>query len=215
MEGWIKTQRGWMYLEPIFSSDDIKKKLPREKEKFDQIDKNWRATVEQFIKEPFLWEAIDTDKYKLEFDTNNKLLEEIQKSLSEYLETKRRFFPRFFFLSDEELLEILAQTKDPLTVQKHINKCFEAINQLYFQEGSPDEDGKVHMELVTQMISPEKETVRMIRPINVNEGEKRGNVERWLSEIEQVMVETLRRLTLDSIKDTETPRPEWIKRWPG
>lgn len=100
-------------------------------------------------------------------------------------------------------------------MQKHINKCFEAINQLYFQEGPSDEEGRATMELVTQMISPEKEAVRMIRPINVNEGEKRGNVERWLSEIESVMMETLKRLTLDSIQDTETSRPDWIMKWPG
>jgi dynein heavy chain len=49
------------------------------------------------------------------------------------------------------------------------------------------------------MISPEKEIVKFIRPINVNEGEKRGNVERWLNEIESVMIETLKRITLDSI----------------
>jgi dynein heavy chain len=46
LEGWIKCQRGWMYLEPIFSSDDIKKKMPREREKFDVIDKNWRMAME-------------------------------------------------------------------------------------------------------------------------------------------------------------------------
>lgn len=34
------------------------------------------------------------------------------------------------------------------------------------------------------MISAEKEKVKFNKPINVNEGEKKGNVERWLFEIE-------------------------------
>lgn len=105
----------------------------------------------------------------------------IQKSLSEYLETKRRYFPRFYFLSDEELLEILADTKDPLKVQKHINKCFEAINLLDFSE----------YQEVMGMISAEKEKVPFTKKIDVNEGERKGNVEIWLMEIEKTMIETL------------------------
>lgn len=68
LEGWIKCQRGWMYLEPIFSSDDIKKKMPKEREKFEIVDKNWRAAMEQYSKEPYIWDGIDSDKLKNEFD---------------------------------------------------------------------------------------------------------------------------------------------------
>lgn len=144
--------------------------MPREKQKFEQVDKHWKVTLEFFTKQKNMWQNIEGEKYKTEFENSNKLLDEIQKSLSEYLETKRRFFPRFYFLSDEELLQILAQTKDPETVQRHINKCFEGIGQLEMKGG-----------IVSGMISMEKEKVMFSKKVDVNEGEKKGNVERWLS----------------------------------
>ena len=69
---------------------------------------------------------------------------------------------------------ILAQTKEPRLVQPHMDKCFEGIYRVIFTE--KDE--------VTGMISAEGEQVMFNKGVDVNEGEKKGNVEKWMLEIE-------------------------------
>jgi dynein heavy chain len=57
-------------------------------------------------------------------------LETLQQALEEYLETKRRIFPRLYFVSNDDLLEMLAHSKRPELIQPHIKKLFLNIKSL-------------------------------------------------------------------------------------
>lgn len=85
-------------------------------------------------KRPLVVDCCNSKDLRNKFENANKALEDIQKCLENYLETKRGAFPRFYFLSNDELLEILSQTRNPHAVQGHLRKCFDNINRIKFTE---------------------------------------------------------------------------------
>ncbi|XP_058475903.1 dynein axonemal heavy chain 3-like [Solea solea] len=204
LDSMLKCQATWLYLEPIFSSEDIIAQMPEEGRKFAIVDGYYKKMISETGKDTHVLVATEQPNMLTRLQESNVLLDEIQKGLNTYLEKKRLFFPRFFFLSNDELLEILSQTKDPLCVQPHLKKCFEGIAKLEFSK---------NMEIVG-MISSEKETVPMTEIINP--ADANGMVEKWLLQVEYQMLMSVRHVIHKGVLQyAEVPRKQWVLQWQG
>lgn len=140
MDVWMNVQATWMYLEPIFSSEDIMRQMPTEGRNFKAVDRIWRKVMTYALPDPKVIRVTDYPQLLELMRKAFEDLEGVQKGLNTYLEKKRLFFARFFFLSNDELLEILSETKDPLRVQPHLKKCFEGVSviRIFWVSGTRD-----------------------------------------------------------------------------
>lgn len=101
----------------------------------------------------------------------------------------------------------MAKTKDPSKVQPHLSKCFEAIEKVVFD----------NQERITTMISPEGESVKFYKPVTPEEGEFKGNVEKWMKDMEIKMKKTMRDATYECNNDFGKNKTylDWVKKWPA
>jgi dynein heavy chain len=90
---------------------------------FQQADKFLKNLTKKTLAKPLITRLIKNTNLP-DLTKNLELLEEIEKKLEDYLEVKRRLFSRFYFISNDELVEILANSNSMNIVQKHVNKLF-------------------------------------------------------------------------------------------
>ncbi|KAF7259764.1 hypothetical protein EG68_06612, partial [Paragonimus skrjabini miyazakii] len=204
---WFETQRVWSGLESIFVlCDDIKTQLPKDTELFMELDKEFRVLIEEIQSKPKVLDAT-TDRPEM-VDEIQKIRDGLaicEKALADYLETKRLSFPRFYFVSQVDVTDIVSNGKVPSKVLRHLSKLFDSICSLTFAK--PDAE----LKHAVKMIAKDGEEVKFVTSFDL-----RGQVEEWLNQLLDEMRHTLRKILAESVAAyEEKPRDQWIFDYPA
>ncbi|KAG5670791.1 hypothetical protein PVAND_001030 [Polypedilum vanderplanki] len=207
IDEWLAVQRKWIYLEGIFIGGDIRDQLPEEAKKFDDIDKNFRKIMNITAEKLIVIDVCMEPERLAEIRALSEGLDRCQKSLNDYLDSKRRIFPRFYFISTEELLSILGNSRHDC-VQEHMIKMFDNIKSLTFAKSA------MGLNVAIAMNSSEGETMQF-----KNQVQAEGRVEEWMNEVLKEMRSSNRHITKKSIfdygKNKDMSRPDWIMMYQG
>eukprot|EP00741_Cyanophora_paradoxa_P017811 tig00021017_g17202.t1 len=205
LEQWVIVQNMWVYMEAVFASGDIAKQLPQEAKRFAQIDKNYMKIMNKaFETRNVIQMCFGNDLLKSLLPHLTEQLELCQKSLTGYLEAKRNLFPRFYFVSDTVLLEILSQGSEPQAIQQHLQSVFDSLCSVTFD--------RVDRNKMTAMQSSEGENVNLSAAVNAV-----GNIEDWLTKLEKEMQRTMKDIVRNSTEDINGSMPleEFIAKYPA
>ena len=199
---WLMVQRKWMYLEGIFTgSEDIRQQLADEAKNFDKRDKAFRKIMELTYKNPNIYtQCVQVEVRLTELKTLSLELDKCQKNLRDYLDSKRNIFPRFYFISDDELLSILGSA-DPTTIQQHLLKLFDNVKELTLGRSKQ----------IMGMVSEEGESFEF-REVKKPE----GPIEVWMGAVDKEMQNTLKKIMKEGVfYYHKEERTAWVKKQLG
>ncbi|XP_075248310.1 cytoplasmic dynein 2 heavy chain 1-like [Convolutriloba macropyga] len=190
-------QRKWLYLEPIFARGA----LPKEQARFRKVNEEFRGIMSDIERDSRVISLCN--RTGLRGVLNNLLdqLQRCQKSLAQFLEEKRAAFPRFYFIGDDDLLEILGQATNPEVIQSHLKKLFQGINSVKFDDSKKS---------ILAMCSLVGETVTLSEPVKIS-----NDVEKWLSDLAREMKRTLALLLGKCISDFEAEPSRSVYKYPS
>ncbi|GAB6022905.1 Dynein heavy chain 9, axonemal [Chamberlinius hualienensis] len=199
----LEVQRTWIHLENIFiHSEDLRQQLPHDSARFDHVDDTFRALLTDIGFDAKVIESTNRPGLHNKLEEIQMQLSLCEKALAQYLDTKRLAFPRFYFVSSADLLDILSCGQSPFLVMKHLTKLFDSIANLKFQEKSVDAIG---------MTAKDGEYVPFDKPCQCQ-----GQVEVWLNKLLDISQSSLRHhLSVAVTSYEDMSRDKWLLEFPA
>eukprot|EP01042_Synura_sphagnicola_P001438 gene1438-1642_t len=210
---WVNVSRSWGALESIFlASADIRSQLPDDTKRFEGLDSEFKELMKDAVNEPNVITVCSVEGRQELLQSMMSRLDQCQKSLNEYLDQKKKIFPRFYFVSNVALLDMLANGTNPPKIMKYLGDCYDSLSQLTFVK---DESGTPSIKVVNEMVAKDRERLPMSEPF-VMEGE----VERYLNSLTDAMILTLKLKLQDGYNtaanwEVDKARHEWLFHYPA
>lgn len=176
-------------MEVVFSNNDIAKQLPQDSKRFAGVDKSYMKLMHKaFEISNVVLCCHGHEPMKTVLPNLAAQLDMCQKSLNGYFESKRLLFPRFFFISDSLLLELLSEGSEPQKIIGSIGMLFDSLVNVVFDENDSH--------VMTTMISDEGEHVKLSTPLLCD-----GMAEEYLEKLVVSMRTTIRDISRECAHD--------------
>lgn len=196
-----EVQRNWAYLENLFlGSDEVKKELPEQAKQFVFIDQEVKRILKDASEKQYTIVFCDQDWVLKSFDNVYNQLQVCEKALNKFMAEKQKCFPRFYFTSSSDLLDILSNGNMPFKIMRFMSKIFQAIENLELKEAGerPTAHG-MHTNVGV-------EYVEWTSPLKLM-----GKVENYMQEVINSMRSSLKEVASESLKRLHTHGKEkWL-----
>ncbi|XP_070566099.1 dynein heavy chain domain-containing protein 1-like isoform X2 [Ptychodera flava] len=205
---WVTCQSKWQYLSKVFSDPEMVQEMAEQAIKFEDVDLKFQEVMKSVVGDPKVmsilskrkgqkgWRELQGENLKKVFQTLIRKMEEILKSMDSTVDNIRSQFPRLFFLSNEEIVEMVSISRNTKGWMPYVCKCFPGIQSLGFslppRRNSDRRNTALDLALhadklqVTTLEGEIGESVKLATPL-----EAKSDVGQWLVSLETNMRTTL------------------------
>lgn len=188
LDVFIEVQKQWVYLHGVFTStNNITTILPLESSRFNNLSFEFFELFRKIYKIDLVLDLLLITDIETSLDKLLDSFGRLRRSLSDYLEKQRDVFPRFYFLGNEDLLELIGSGKNFDRINKHVSKLFSGVANIDFDTNSSS---------IIAVSSSEGERMQILEPVSLIQY---PSLIDWLLVLEREIKLTLSQTTKNTI----------------